>query len=416
MAISYEDAKAIAYKGDEKARLELAVDTDIAPELLYFLAEDKSVAVRLAVAANPASPMHADALLSRDGDETVRAVLAEKIAHMAAGEGWDSVRLRELAHEALMVLAKDQVTRVRQILSEALREVADVPSDVIKRLAWDVESIVATPVLKFSPVLSDQDLIEIIRAKPSPGAVSAVSERQGVSGEVSDAIVDTADTEAIALLLGNASAQIREETLDRVIADAANIDLWHMPLAMRPKLPSKSAIKVAQVVAEDALKRMQARNDLSIEATTAVRDIVLKRLGDGIALLPEDADGESADTGVRLDDDNVFDRAAADWAAGTLDEAALVKQLNNGNIKFAKAILAVMSDVPIRIVERVRETRSAKGCVALSWRAGLTAETAEIVQQKLGLVRPRDTLRARGGGYPMSDSDLTWQLEFIKQL
>jgi len=164
------------------------------------------------------------------------------------------------------------------------------------------------------------------------------------------------------------------------------------------------------------LKRMQARNDLSIEATTAVRDIVLKRLGDGIALLPEDADGESADTGVRLDDDNVFDRAAADWAAGTLDEAALVKQLNNGNIKFAKAILAVMSDVPIRIVERVRETRSAKGCVALSWRAGLTAETAEIVQQKLGLVRPRDTLRARGGGYPMSDSDLTWQLEFIKQL
>jgi len=416
MTISYEEAKSIAHDGDAKAREALASHDDIAPELLYFLAEDKAVTVRLAVAANPTAPMHADALLSRDADETVRAVLAEKIAGMAASGKWDSARLRELAHEALMVLAKDQVTRVRQVLSEALREVADVPPDVIRRLAWDVESIVSTPVLKFSPVLSDQDLIDIIRAKPSPGAVSAVSERDGVSGEVSDAIVETADTEAIALLLGNTSAQIREETLDRVIADAEKIDLWHMPLAMRPKLPSKAAVKIAQVVAEDALKRLQARNDLSIEATSAVRDIVLKRLGDGIALLPEDTGGDDADSGMRLDDDDIFDRAAADWAAGTLDEAALVRELNSGNIKFAKAIIAVMADVPIRIVERVRETQSAKGCVALSWRAGLTAKSSEIVQQKLGLVRPRDTLRAQGDRYPMSDDDLTWQLEFIKQL
>jgi len=121
-------------------------------------------------------------------------------------------------------------------------------------------------------------------------------------------------------------------------------------------------------------------------------------------------------SGMRHDDDDIFDRAAADWAAGTLDEAALIKELNGGDIKFAKAILAVMSDMPIRIVDRVRETRSAKGCVALSWRAGLTAKSSETVQQKLGLVRPRDTLRAHGDRYPMSDSDMTWQLEFIKHL
>lgn len=387
------------------------------PELLYYLAEDTAVAVRLVVATNPASPAHADLLLAKDGDEGVRAVLAEKFAGLSSGTSADNTRLRELAHEAMMLLAKDQEMRVRQILSEALSEVASAPADVIRRLAWDVETAVAAPVLMSSPVLTDSDLIDIIMAKPSKGAVSAVSQRTGVSDEVSDAIVESHDLEAIALLLGNASAQIREETLDRLIAEAEQVDLWHMPLAMRPKLPSTAAVKIAQVVAEDVLKRMQARNDLSIEATIAVREVVLKRLGDGVALLPEEEDESgNAPRGMRPDDDNVFDRAAQEWAAGTLDEKALIRELTRGDINFAKAILAVMADVPYKAVERVRETRSVKGCVALSWRAGLSAKAAEVVQQKLGLVKISDILRADGGHYPMSDDDMIWQIDFIRKL
>lgn len=417
MTITYDDAKSVAHDGDVPARVALAARDDIAPELLYYLAEDATPDVRRAVAGNTASPVHADILLAHDVDESVRAALAEKLAKLASGVAHDSSRLRDLAHEALMLLARDQATRIRQILSEALREVAHAPAEVIHRLAWDVETAVATPVIKYSPVLSDEDLIEIIMAKPSPGAISAVSERRGVSGVVSDAIVDSSDIEAIALLLGNASAQIREETLDRVIADAEKIDLWHIPLAMRPKLPSKSAVKIAQVVAEDVLKRMQARNDLSIEVTTAVRDVVLSRLGDEIALMPEeDSDWARKGAGMHPDDDDIFDRAAADWAAGTLDEATLIKELKHGDIKFAKAIIAVMADVPYRVVERVRETHSIKGCVALSWQAGLSAKSAEVVQQKLGLVPLKKILRTDGTEYPLSEDDMNWQLDLIRKL
>ncbi|MEQ8319911.1 MAG: DUF2336 domain-containing protein [Rhodospirillales bacterium] len=417
MTITYEDAKAIAQDGDEEARTTLAARQDLVPELLYYLAEDTSIAVRLVVAANPVSPAHADLLLAQDSDEGVRAVLAEKFAGLSSGTSVDNSRLRELAHEAMMLLAKDQEMRVRQILSEALREVASAPADVIRRLAWDVETAVAAPVLMSSPVLTDADLIEIIMAKPSQGAVSAVSQRAGVSDSVSDAIVDSMDVEAIGLLLGNASAQIREETLDRLIDGAAQVDLWHLPLAMRPKLPSKAAVKIAQVVAEDVLTRMQARNDLSIEATMAVREIVLKRLGDGVAMMPDkDDEAGNAPRGMRPDDDNVFDRAAHEWAAGTLDEQALIREMTRGDIRFAKAILAVMADVPFKAVERVRETRSVKGCVAISWRAGLSAKSAEIVQQKLGLVKIADILRADGGSYPMSEEDMIWQIEFLRKL
>lgn len=282
---------------------------------------------------------------------------------------------------------------------------------MIRRLAWDVETAVAAPILRDSPVLSDADLIEIIVAKPSPGAISAVSERQGVSGDVSDAIVDSADIDAIALLLGNSSAQIREETLDRVIAAADKIDLWHMPLAMRPKLPSKAAVKIAQVVTEDILQRMQARNDLSAEATTAIRDAVLQRLGDGIALMPEDAAAQSSGVGMHPDDHNIFDRAASDWAAGTLNEKALLHELTVGDINFAKAIIAVMADVPFRLVDKVLAQHSPKGWVALSWRARLTPKAAEIVQKKLGGIKPTEIMHADGQNFPMSEGDMIWQIE-----
>ncbi|WNK00515.1 DUF2336 domain-containing protein [Thalassospiraceae bacterium LMO-JJ14] len=355
--------------------------------------------------------------MARDDEESVRAVLAEKVAGMASGDAHDNKRLEELAHEAMQLLAKDQTVRVRQILSEALREVADAPADVIRRLAWDVETVVAAPVLRSSPVLNDEDLIEIILAKPSPGTVSAVSLRSGVSGNVSDAIVESEDIEAIAMLLGNPSAQIREETLDRLINDAGKIDLWQMPLAMRPKLPSKAAVKIAQVVAEDVLRRMQARKDLSKEATKAVRDIVLKRLGDGIALLPED-DGKKlyGAGGMQPDDASIFDRATHEWAAGTLDETALVRELTKGDMNFAKAILSVMADVPYRSVRRLEATHNVKGCVALSWGAGLSAKTAEIVQEKLGQVKAEDVLREDGGNYPMTDKDMAWQLELLRKV
>ena len=175
MILTYDEAKSIAHDGDESARVALAERTDVAPELLYYLAQDTQPVVRLAIARNSTAPMHADLLLAKDDDESVRAAIAEKISNPeTVSSGYATDRLRDMAHEALTLLAKDQALRVRKTIAEALKEVANAPANAIRRLAWDVESVVATPILKYSPVLSDHDLIEIILAQPSPGAISAV--------------------------------------------------------------------------------------------------------------------------------------------------------------------------------------------------------------------------------------------------
>ena len=84
-------------------------------------------------------------------------------------------QVRKAAHETLEILARDQLTRVRQILAEALKDVADAPPDIIKGLALDEELVVSGPVLEFSPVLTDDDLLEIIEKGPAKGGLGTIA-------------------------------------------------------------------------------------------------------------------------------------------------------------------------------------------------------------------------------------------------
>lgn len=414
----YDDAKRMARHDDASVRADLAKRTDVPQEILYFLAEDPSPEVRRHIAENETAPQHADLLLAKDADVSVRDSLAVKIVRMAPGLSPDEQdRLRRFTFDALQLLARDQAVRVRQTIAEALKEVADAPPDVIRRLAWDVEAAVATPVLRFSPVLTEDDLIDIIRAAPSPGAVSAISQRSTVTENLSDAIVDADDMEALAFLLGNPSAQLREETLDRVIDRAVDVDILHMPLAMRPKLRSKAAVKISRFVAEDILKHMLARADLSTDTIAAVRAVVHKRLGDAEAVFPDEpGSAKASKPEPQVAVESAYEKASKEWADGKLNEQVLLNAISSGTKDYALAIISLMADMPLAVVEKTIATRSAKGCVALAWKAGLTAKTSEIIQQKLATVSPGGMLRSSGEKYSLSDRDLEWQIEFIRDL
>ena len=102
--------------------------------------------------------------------------------------------------------------------------------------------------MEHSPLLADELLVEIIQNKPVSGALSAISRRRTVSERVSDAVISTNDDAAITDLLGNASAQIREETLDELIDTARDRPVLHRPLVTRPKLLDRHAISLAKFI------------------------------------------------------------------------------------------------------------------------------------------------------------------------
>jgi uncharacterized protein (DUF2336 family) len=401
-SVTYDDDKKLLQHPEVKVRKRLAARTDVKREILYYLASDAAAEVRREIARNKVTPVQADLLLVRDPDEAVRADLADKVARLLPGLPKDAQdQVRERVVEMVEALARDSAVRVRQMVAEALKDVTDAPPDVIKRLARDAELAVSRPVLRFSPLLTDQDLLDIIAGGPVTGALVAIAERADVSAAISDAIVGTDEEPAVAALLANPSAQIREETLDLIVDRAPARPSWHAPLVARPVLPSRAARRIASFIAEALLKKLQKRTDLDPEAKAAVASEVRKRLDDE-ASKDEREDGDSPEA-----------QAKKMFAAGELDEDTISFALSEGKRAFVLTSLALKSKIKPEIVDKILSARSAKGVMALAWKSGMGPRFGAQLQMRLGGISPKQVLSARNGDWPMSPEDMTWHLEFF---
>ena len=401
--IAYDEAKKLARHKDVKVRLKLAQREDLVPEILYFLAGDSSSEVRLAVAMNIASPRQADLLLSKDKDDGVRTGLVGKIDALLPDltkDEMDAVRL--VTHEVIVHLAHDQAVRVRRILSETLKDIAHAPPDVIIRLARDVELVVCAPVLEYSQVLTEEDLVNIIESSPVKGAISSISRRRHVPENVTDAISNTDDVDAIAEMLGNRSAQIREDTLDSIIDRAEGIEPWHGPLVKRPKLSRKAVLRLAEFVAENMLKTLKNRPDLDEHTAEAVREEFSRRIESAERSRSRDEGGPPAERAKKL------------FAHGELDDAAVHEAAQAGEVEFVKAALVLKAKIKLACINTIFELSSVKGIIALCWKADLTMPTAVIIQKRIVRVPPREVQGSVDGEYPYTIEEMEWQLEFFQ--
>lgn len=411
---AYDDAKRIARDGDSKARESLAARADVAPEILYFLAEDDDAGVRRAIARNEATPVQADLLLSDDGDEAVREGLAGKIGRTAADTiAATSDKTRAAAVEVVARLARDELPRVREVLAASLAEVTGSPPaeivEAIKTLAADTVLAVAAPVLERSVVLSETDLLDIVESGTADGGLACIARRAGLGEPLAEAIADDGDVDAVAALLSNASAQIREETLDRLVDQAAAVEAWHEPLVRRSALPNRSALKIASFVADSLLDVLTARDDLDRKTAKAVAKVAKQRL----AAAQKDAKAK-ARAEAKAAGETPADRAMRMKKDGTLNGDAVTDAIDANDREFAAAGLALLAGLKLSVVADLLAARNAKAATALAWKAGLSMRQAMQVQTKLARVAPNTVLYARGGtDYPMSEADMEWQIEFF---
>lgn len=428
--ISYDAAKSYARHDDPRIRIALASRTDVPAEILYFLSEDENPAVRRAVALNGSTPALAHLVLAEDQDDRVRADLAFRIARLAPGLSPDEQdRARQAAYRVISRLAQDQMVRVRQILSEAIKDVIDAPSDVIRRLARDVE-VVATPVLEYSPVLQDEDLLDIIAAGPTTATLSAISRRQRLCADVSDAIAETDDSLAIADLLRNTSAQIREETLDHLIEAAPERLEWHEPLVRRPGLHRTAANRLAEFVADRWLKVLRDRRDLSPETLAEVKRVVHARLQDtpdsadsGVPARPK-SDGAGLElpeilhrvdvTGWPTARIEAFRQAVEMYRRGDLGGPVLTQAIKVGDIEFVAASLDVLNHLAPGASLGAIRMASAKAIASLVWHATLPPALSVQIQSRLARLAPNDVLvETEDLPFGLTITEMEWQIEMF---
>jgi uncharacterized protein (DUF2336 family) len=413
--VTYEQARDLLDHPDTSVRQALAARSDLEPEILFYLARDPDAGVRRIVAANTTAPEKASLLLAADEDGDVRVDLADRVGRIVPGLSHDDHdKAWRTVHQVLILLARDQLPRVRRALSEALKSLPNAPHDVVRTLALDHEATVAAPVLEFSPVLTDEDLKEVIRSSPMTAQLVAISRRINVGEEVSMAIVGAGNVDAITALLKNESAQIREETLDAIIDAAPRQLTWHEPLVHRRHLNTKAALRIAEFVAHALVQTLAQRSDLDKETTATLGKMVLEKLR-----RDDERSGLSPD-----DPDLVLDPSALSAAKRQIEALAqnnrlkpdyVMRQLAaDGSLSLVVAALAHMADLPIAAVADVVRTASAKGMLAVAWAADFTAEDAVQLQMKVARVTPDAVIKPRaGGGFDATEAELEWQLDMF---
>ena len=163
----------------------------------------------------PGSLSNADvARLLANPSAEVRAELAGKLGQEITGSDLAAGEL-VLAQDIVRLLARDVELAVRASLAQSLRHARHLPRDVALRMAEDVEAV-ALPILSDLLVLTDDDLVELVRLG-SPRKQQSIAGRSVLSESVSDALIVHADEHAVAVLMANPTAQVSDASMNKAV-------------------------------------------------------------------------------------------------------------------------------------------------------------------------------------------------------
>jgi uncharacterized protein (DUF2336 family) len=262
----------------------------------------------------------------------LRAETAAKVAE-AFEQGALSDTERKLAEQIFRVMVQDAEVKVRESLSSHLKSSANLPHDIALKMAKDVEQV-SLPVLEFSKVLSDKDLIEIVRSSNAEKQ-TAVAKRAEVSGEVANALIDHGKTSSVvAALAANKGAALGDAEVSKILDKHGTDVMVTNSLVTRPNLPLALSERIVTIVSASLRDYLVERHDMSDEMAA---DLVLSaRERATIMLLP--AGAKNAD---------VIEFAQQLHGAGRLSPTLILRSLCSGDMAFFEAAMSVLSGVPI---------------------------------------------------------------------
>lgn len=238
---------------------------------------------------------------------------------------------RKMAEDIFRVMVKDAEVRVREALALNLKENPNIPHDVVISLAKDVEQV-ALPVLRFSDVLTDADLIEIIVSQ-SPEKQVAIAKRASVSEAVSENLVDSGNEEAVASLVANEGAEISERSLLKAVDTFGGKESVQDAMVHRAKLPVTVSERLVTMVSEKLAVDLIGRHDLPENVMT---DLILQARERAVISLSADSDQGDVETLVKQLHDN-----------GRLTPSIILRGLCMGDLTFFEAAMAELAGVSL---------------------------------------------------------------------
>ena len=273
------------------------------------------------------------------GDPKRLAAVSRGIANLfVQGSASFQPRHVELFDHVLTGIVPQTEIAVRADVAERISAIANAPPMLIGRLAREDDISIAGPVLRRSPVLDEQALVEIARMKGQDHLL-AMTERPKLSPGLTDVMVQRGERDIIRRAAANAGAAFSPIGYSALVKRAAKDGMLTITVGKRDDLPDR------------LLKELLAGSV----------DVVRRRLFDvaepgrqaAVARAMSEIAGKPAQPEKQRDFAPAQRKILSLYRVGDLDETALLGFAKAYRYTETVAALSAMSGVPIAAVDRL---------------------------------------------------------------
>jgi uncharacterized protein (DUF2336 family) len=303
-------------------------------------------------------------------DVSVRAVMATRLGERYGSHN-DSETDIKVANELIAEILRDAALQVRQALVETLKKNPRAPREAVLALAHDHDAV-AMPVLRYSEILTENDILEILQDTDSMGKLTAVAGREGLPARVSEVLCERGDATVVSTLFDNGSATITERAYERAIERVGRDDAVQMALTRRPAVPLAVLDRISVMLTDRVRTQLVSQHGVSIDAAMSLMINVQQRMTVGLS--------------SGMDDDAVMRLMRDLYDNGRLSDAMIIRALCMANIQFVEHALAVRGLIGVKKVREALWSRNPTHIQMVLKGAALSEKWASFVTQVLNLL------------------------------
>src|ERR1700730_16028490 len=297
--------------------------------------------------------------------------------------------ISDLSHEdrtgaegALLMLLDDASPLVRQAMAEVFAHSPDAPAAIVQALSLDQPSV-ALPVLEYSPLLIDADLVDII-ATGNCEMQCAIARRINLPASVCAAIAEVGTPSAALELIEHAYADLAPFSWDRIGEGPGHLAAIRESMLVLDDLPAATRVALVAKLSDTLAQFVVARNWLSADRAGRIATEARDRSTVNIAARSRGEDMRGLVRHLR--------------ATGQLTAGLILRALFSGNLELFDHALAELSDLPQARVSALLHDRGGASLQALLERAGLPPSTLAALRGARNVTHEPGYVDTLGGG------------------
>lgn len=179
----------------------------------------------------------------------VKLQITTKISELYRENKFDENEIN-IALEIIQLLMNDSEVKIRQILANNLKYCSDLPRAIALKLARDIAEVSA-PILQYSLILTQSDLIEIAKSTKQIAALVAIAKRTDIQDSLANTLIETREETVVEVLTANTLANIAQEGLEKIFHYFKDSPSMLSLLVERGGLSVNLAEKMLHVVSQD---------------------------------------------------------------------------------------------------------------------------------------------------------------------